>query len=569
VNPVDPANPVRPAGPVDPANPVGPVGPVDPVNPVDPVDAAATYRGGAEMPHRREEGPATEAGVRASAGTVGGTDLDADVVVLGGGPAGLMAALRLARAGRRVTVVERAGAVGGMAGSFDVAGVRVDFGSHRLHPVVSPRLRHELEDLLGADLQTRVRRGRINLEGRWLGFPLRLGDLARNLPRPFLARVAFDTATAPLRRPRRPTAGDVIAARLGPTVARHFYIPYLTKLWDTSPDDLSAELADRRVSARSGLDVIRKALRTRQPGGGQFLYPRRGYGQISEAVADAAVAAGATLCLDTEVTGLYLSGDGGGIGVGIGVGLDAPLDAPLGAGLGTPLGARRDARSNGGIAGGARVMRAGAVFSTIPIPLLARLGAAPAPVLAAAGRLRHRAMVLAYLVLDADRLTDYDAHYFPGLDTPVSRLSEPKNFRSGDGDDPPGVTVVCAELPCWEGDETWTASGDELAQRVVGTLTPLGFRFPAVVRAEVRRLPRCYPVYTGTYAADLAILEAWAAAQPGLLTFGRQGLFAPDNTHHALEMGWEAADAVRADGSIDHGRWAAARESFRDHVVED
>lgn len=478
---------------------------------------------------------------------------DADVVVLGGGPAGLMAALRLARAGRRVTVVERAGVVGGMAGSFDVAGIRVDFGSHRLHPVVSPRLRHELEGLLGADLQTRVRRGRINLEGRWLGFPLRLGDLARNLPRPFLARVAFDTATAPLRRPRRATAGDVIAARLGPTVAEHFYIPYLTKLWDTSPADLSAELADRRVSARSGLDVIRKALRTRQRGGGQFLYPRRGYGQISEAVADAAVAAGATLCLDTEVTGVGLVGDGDSDAIEIGLddvsGRDG--DGPNGDG---------DGRAQS-------VVRAGAVFSTIPIPLLARLAAAPEPVLAAARRLRHRAMVLAYLVLDADQLSDFDAHYFPGLDTPVSRLSEPKNFRSGD--DPSGVTVVCAELPCWEGDETWTASADELAQRVIGTLTPLGFRFPPLVRAEVRRLPRCYPVYTGTYAADLATIEAWAAAQPGLLTFGRQGLFAPDNTHHALDMGWEAADSLRADGTIDHRRWASARESFRDNVVED
>ncbi len=468
-----------------------------------------------------------------SAATPAGTAPDADVVVLGGGPAGLMAALRLARAGRSVTVLERADVVGGMAASFEVAGVRVDFGSHRLHPVVAPRLRRELEALLGADLQTRVRRGRINLEGRWLGFPLRLGDLARNLPRPFLARVALDTATAPLRRPRRPTAGDVIAARLGPTVARHFYIPYLTKLWDTSPDDLSAELADRRVSARSGVDVIRKALRTRQSGGGRFLYPRRGFGQIAEAVAGAAVAAGAGLRLGAEVTGVHRQGDA--IEVGLG---------PDGA-----------------------AVRAGAVFSTIPVPLLARLAGAPEPVLAAAGRLRHRAMVLAYLVLDADRLSAFDAQYFPGLDTPVSRLSEPKNYRSGD--DPAGVTVVCAELPCWEGDGTWTASPDELARRVIDTLTPLGLRFPALLGAEVRRLPRCYPVYTGTYAQDLAAVEAWAADQPGLLTFGRQGLFAPDNTHHALDMGWEAADSLRADGTIDRARWAAARRSFRDHVVED
>src|SRR4051812_14418125 len=67
-----------------------------------------------------------------------------DVAVIGGGPAGLMAARRIAASGRSVAVLERANAVGGMAGSFDIAGVRVDFGSHRLHPVVAPRL---LDDL--------------------------------------------------------------------------------------------------------------------------------------------------------------------------------------------------------------------------------------------------------------------------------------------------------------------------------------------------------------------------------------------------------------------------------------
>ena len=61
-----------------------------------------------------------------------------DVAVVGAGPAGLMAALRLARAGRSVVVHEAASRVGGMAGSHEVDGVRVDFGSHRLHPSTPP-----------------------------------------------------------------------------------------------------------------------------------------------------------------------------------------------------------------------------------------------------------------------------------------------------------------------------------------------------------------------------------------------------------------------------------------------
>ncbi|HEY6697682.1 MAG TPA: FAD-dependent oxidoreductase, partial [Acidimicrobiales bacterium] len=56
------------------------------------------------------------------------------IAVVGAGPAGLAAAWRTAAAGHQVVVVERAPAVGGMAGSFEVAGLRVDHGSHRLHP---------------------------------------------------------------------------------------------------------------------------------------------------------------------------------------------------------------------------------------------------------------------------------------------------------------------------------------------------------------------------------------------------------------------------------------------------
>src|SRR5206468_1667571 len=121
-----------------------------------------------------------------------------DVAVLGAGPAGLMAARKIAERGRSVVVLERAPTVGGMAGSFEVAGIRVDHGSHRLHRVLEPRLDADLRALLGDDLQLRVRRGRIALQGRWLKFPLRLGDLARNLPRPLLARIALDTAAGPL-----------------------------------------------------------------------------------------------------------------------------------------------------------------------------------------------------------------------------------------------------------------------------------------------------------------------------------------------------------------------------------
>jgi protoporphyrinogen oxidase len=147
-------------------------------------------------------------------------------------------------------------------------------------------------------------------------------------------------------------------------------------------------------------------------------------------------------------------------------------------------------------------------------------------------------------------------------------MSEPKNFRVSD-EDAAEHTVVCAEVPCWRDDEMFGASPADLAERVMGTLAPQGFTFPRLLDVEVRRLPSVYPVYTGSYAADLARIEAWVGDQPRLLTFGRQGLYVPDNTHHALLMGLDAASVVRDDGSLDRARWDRVREGYRDHVVED
>ena len=113
------------------------------------------------------------------------------VTVLGAGPAGLLAALEAAEAGHQVTLLEAADHVGGMAGSFEVAGQRVDYGSHRLHPATDPNVMRRIQELLGDDLQARERQGRIRLRGKWVGFPLRAVDMIRSLPADFSASVAM------------------------------------------------------------------------------------------------------------------------------------------------------------------------------------------------------------------------------------------------------------------------------------------------------------------------------------------------------------------------------------------
>jgi protoporphyrinogen oxidase len=436
-----------------------------------------------------------------------------------------------------------------LAGGLRVGGVAVDLGSHRLHPAMAPQVHRELVGLLGPDLQVRRRHGRARLYDRWIDFPLRPGDLARQLPVSATARVGVDLLAAPLRsrRAQREVAPrtfmDVALARVGPTVARGFYAPYAAKVWGVPADELAAEVAVRRVGTSTPGALLARVLRGREAKGRTFLYPRLGFAEVTAALAAAAAEAGARLVCGAEVDRVTVGGGEPGTGRTVRVSC-------------------RDGRA----------VRAATVFSTLPAATLCGLLEPPAPtaVRTAARSLESRAMVLVYLVVDRDRYTPYDAHYLPGPTTPITRLSEPKNYR--DGPDPPDRTVLCAELPAWVDDELWSRDDADLARLATDTLLDLDLPAARPIAHAVERRPAVYPVLR------VGGEEAWhtverhlgdLAARDGIVSFGRQGLHAHDNTHHALAMAWEAAACLDATGRFDTARWSAALERFARHVVED
>jgi protoporphyrinogen oxidase len=471
------------------------------------------------------------------------------ILIIGAGPAGLGAAYQLTKKKlASVTVVEKERAVGGIAGSFNISGINVDYGSHRLHPACESEILDDIRSLLGNDLLTRPRHGRIRLRNRWIRFPLKPLDLALRLPFSFSMSAAADviSRTVGFRSNSRDNVSfaNVLQAGLGKTVCREFYFPYVQKIWGLPPQEISPVQAQRRVSANSIHKMIMKVLSSfpgfKQPSAGIFYYPKEGFGRISSGLFEYAKKAGAEFYLDARVTSLRMNGSS------------------------------VETVTSGLADGRLLADRADYVWSTIPISILVNLFEPPAPpsIIELSKKIKYRAMILIYLVVEQAQFSQYDAHYFPDSDIPVTRISEPKNYSLAE--EPENLTVLCAELPCCIDDRNWKMTDAELGDMVCDSLRRASIPLKSPPKKVLtRRITHAYPVYSKGYEKAFDQIDRWLGRVQNLVSFGRQGLFAHDNTHHALYMAYAAVDCLSHEGRFDRNRWKQYRQVFNSHVVED
>ncbi len=469
------------------------------------------------------------------------------VVIVGGGPAGLACGIELLRSdgNRDVTVLEKEPSPGGIAGGFSRGGLDYDYGSHRIHPSVDGRVLAFLGGLPGLELRRRRRNGRILLGGRLVRFPPSPFDALLRLPPRTSMSIMRDQIAGLLRAGRGSTPrtfSEAVESGTGRTMAREFYIPYTRKLWGLPADEISSFQAARRVSSARPGGLLAKALGglpviSRFDPSRFFSYPAGGFGALAEALAREFRRLGGTLRTNSEV--VSASSEGPSIKVTTSDGFSrtaghlvwsAPLDA-----LASSIGA-----------------------------------AAPEEVLAAAGRLSYRSMVILYIQIEDGPYTQFDAHYFPDGSTRFSRMSEPGNYLQRS---PAGAghrrTGLCLELPCDMGGDDWGSGPQDLYERLSEDLRGSPLPFPeGIGDIWTRRLTHAYPVYRMGFERDLRTVSDWALSDPHLVLIGRQGLFAHDNLHHAMETGLAAADCLAGPG-FDTGSWRTCLEAFSRHRVSD
>lgn len=471
------------------------------------------------------------------------------IVILGAGPAGVGAAYQLTKQNKaRVTVLELNDGVGGNSGSFQEEGMYLDFGSHRLHPACHPEILEDIREVLGDDLCIRPRHGRIRLNNRWIHFPLKASELMTQLSLSFSFGVFSDMVRSFFTGSSKQNGNDetfatVLKNKLGKTICKEFYFPYAKKIWGLSPDEISVVQAEKRVSANSFGKLIKKVFskpkNANQDGAPVFYYPKKGFGQITEALYEKAEENGATFLFNARVKNLVTEN-------------------------GTAKSVIFEEKNV------EKEIKADYIWSTLPITLMA-YGLKPEAdktIMEAAKRMKFRSMVLIYLFIEKNRFTEFDAHYFPEIDIPITRLSEIKNYS--DTYEPENLTCICAELPCNFEDEIWATSDEMLGELVQKSLQKANIPVDSPVKKVlVKRLKHAYPIYNTGFEKNYDILDNHLKTVDRLLAFGRQGLFVHDNTHHALYMAYSAVDCINRNGSFNHEKWKNYRKEFESHVVVD
>lgn len=485
-------------------------------------------------------------------------------VVIGAGPAGLTAAYELVRKTKdwKVVVLEETSEIGGISRTVVCGDCRIDIGGHRffskskevndlwakLMPIqgkpskddlLLDRVCHveeggpdpEREDTV---MLRRHRVSRIYYLRHFFDYPISIKPatfLAMGLVRTWKAGWSY-LYSAFFKREEK-SLEDFYINRFGKVLYQMFFEDYTEKLWGIHPSEIDPSWGAQRVK---GLSLWKAIVNIFIPKGGkketslieEFIYPKRGPGQLWEALADHLRAQGAEVRLNAKVTGI----------------------------------AHADGRVKEVVLEDGSRIACDAIFSSMPVKdLVASFRDAPETVAKIAAELPYRDFITVGLLVDklaiknetklktVNNIVPDTWIYVQERDVRMGRIQIFNNWSPYMVDDVEKHVWVGLEYFCSEGDWMWTmddAAFIEMATKELRHIGVLGEDEP--VRKSVRiRVKKAYPAYFGSYS-EFGKVREWLDGFPNLYCIGRNGQHRYNNMDHSMLCGIEAVRSLLGKG---------------------
>ena len=434
------------------------------------------------------------------------------IIVIGGGPAGLTAAYELIKQQRTPVVLEKYNKVGGIARTENYQGYYFDMGGHRFF-TKSVQVQEFWLEILGDDFLRRPRLSRIFYDNKFFHYPLKPFNALRGLgPFEGLRIIGSYVRWHLFPYKEEETFEQWVTNRFGKRLFETFFKSYTEKVWGIPCNELKAEWAAQRIKDLSLKTAITAMFL--KPGNTiktlieEFDYPRRGPGMLWAAVQDQINARGGEVRLNSNVTGI-----------------------------------QRDGQRITGVTveenGRTRTLTGSYFISSMPVTQLLKWMDPPPPphVLQAAHQLNYRDFLTVCLIIKKPKLFPDNWIYVHDPSVQVGRIQNYKNWSSDMVPDQT-MTSLGLEYFCNEGDEIWSMPDDDLVALGKKEIAKIGLADAEdVIDGAVFRVEKSYPVYDSDYVESLETIKAYLATLENLQTIGRNGLHRYNNQDHAMLTG--------------------------------
>jgi protoporphyrinogen oxidase len=459
---------------------------------------------------------------------------DKSVVIIGGGPAGLTAALELSKHGVPATVLEADKHVGGIARTVNYKGYLFDIGGHRFFTKWD-EVNQIWSEVLGEKLLERPRLSRIYYKKKFFMYPLVAKNALFGLGLFESARVLASYIKAQVMpTPKEENLEQWVSNRFGRRLYEIFFKTYTEKVWGVPCTTIRAEWAAQRIKGLSLLTAIRNAILPSKNSNvktliDKFRYPERGPGQMWEMLTARLNESGYPVLMGRRV--VRVCHEGGEVTRVVTEGTNAREEF-----WGTDF------------------------ISSMPIRELVKAldPAPPQEILDSANKLRYRDFLIISLIINREEVVPDNWIYVHEPGVKVGRI---QNFKNWSPAMVPDLSKTCLgmEYFVFENDELWSSPDDKLVDMAKDEIVQLGLaRAKEIEDGTVVRMQKAYPMYDADWSVHVDRIRAYLGDNmSNLQLVGRNGMHKYNNQDHSMITALYAARNICGGG---YDLWAVNTE---------